>query len=666
MRVDPKKPDCDPAALAAPPAETEDEEDDDLDELLDDDDSEESDSDQADEDSDDDSDEDEDDDLDDLLGDDDEEINEEDLKAAREKARQECVEKHEEYASFVGRITTPVRIYRSFETAVADVVRLGDHHARHLLILLLLFAAIIATNRHSHISLRHSRSRFDYRVAGLAQLASHAFLFTSALQLFRIDQNEGIHEDNAQHYMWMFGFGIMALQNLFFMARPPKDAESDASLGRALMCVPLFAYMALISGFYFFFVEGHWAGLAIYLGKLTEFRMLYLAVGLYVWVGMLLKQSRLPTLFFDVLRPWKLTPEVLSFVVVVLAAFPTAYSGASGIFVIAAGALIFREMQRAGARTHLAVATTAMAGSMGVVLSPCLLVVIVASLNKQVTTDELYGWGIKVYLLSALLFLIGVLVTRRQPVTFASPSEAGPGMLKAIKRLGPYFFIGVLIWALYRFGLNTPVNEHTASLILPIMLLLILSFDVFQQKRGDDLESDPGDIEPETQNGFVGKCVDATSETSGHIGALLMLMMLSVCLGGVVERSEVMLLFPQTFGSPTATMAMLVGVLVIIGMTMDPYGAVILVSASIANIAYDNGVNPIHFWMVVLCAFELGYLTPPVALNHLFTRQVVGDEAMDDDSVEGASFWWRHERVLLPVTVMGVRFLIVAFVPLWF
>ena len=50
---------------------------------------------------------------------------------------------------------------------------------------------------------------------------------------------------------------------------------------------------------------------------------------------MLLKRSRLAALCFDVVRPWKLPPEILAFVAVVGAALPTAYSGASGIFVIA-------------------------------------------------------------------------------------------------------------------------------------------------------------------------------------------------------------------------------------------------------------------------------------------------------------------------------------------
>ena len=70
--------------------------------------------------------------------------------------------------------------------------------------------------------------------------------------------------------------------------------------------------------------------------------------------------------------------------------------------------------------------------------------------------------------------------------------------------------------------------------------------------------------------------------------------------------------------------------------------------------------------MLTLVAFELGYLSPPVALNHLLTRQVVGEEeaARAVEDVVGESFWYRHERVLLPLVVMGTTLLIVAIMPL--
>jgi TRAP-type C4-dicarboxylate transport system permease large subunit len=151
-----------------------------------------------------------------------------------------------------------------------------------------------------------------------------------------------------------------------------------------------------------------------------------------------------------------------------------------------------------------------------------------------------------------------------------------------------------------------------------------------------------------------------------HIGALLMLMGLSACLGGVIERSEIIELFPQVFPSAYAAMAVLVVVLVLIGMVMDPYGAVILVTVTLYPIAKANGITPLNFWMVALISFELGYVTPPVALNHLLTRQVVRDvdPSVEDLEVTDGSFFERHERIIVPIAVLATTLLVVAFGPL--
>jgi TRAP-type C4-dicarboxylate transport system permease large subunit len=125
-------------------------------------------------------------------------------------------------------------------------------------------------------------------------------------------------------------------------------------------------------------------------------------------------------------------------------------------------------------------------------------------------------------------------------------------------------------------------------------------------------------------------------------------------------------LVPESLGSPFATMALLVAILIVVGMTMDPYGAVILVSASFAAVAYRNGIHPAHFWMTVLVAFELGYLTPPVALNQLLARQVVGEDEWVAARAEGQGFWARNESVVVPCAIMGVALLVVAFAPLAF
>ena len=326
----------------------------------------------------------------------------------------------------------------------------------------------------------------------------------------------------------------------------------------------------------------------------------------------------------------------------------------------------------------MALAATAMSGSLGVVLRPCLLVVIIAALNNEVTTDQLFGWGVKVFLLTTVLFAGIPLLTGRNSIRMEKPTVALPEFIQALKPLIPYIVIIGLTLAVYGLALNAWLDEFSAPFILPVLLLVILIYERAAQEKGllkreninieyveNRLEKSWDDLRD--GNDSIEKTIrEATTETTGHIGALLMLMGLSVSIGGVVERAELMSMVPTTFESVWLAMALLVALLVVIGMVMDPYGAVILVSATIASIAYDSGIHPVHFWMVTLVAFELGYLSPPVALNHLLTRQVVGEEEvrLAKEETAGMSFWYRYERILLPLLTMAIALAIVAFVPL--
>jgi ketosteroid isomerase-like protein len=155
----------------------------------------------------------------------------------------------------------------------------------------------------------------------------------------------------------------------------------------------------------------------------------------------------------------------------------------------------------------------------------------------------------------------------------------------------------------------------------------------------------------------------ATTETIGHIGALIMLMALSISVGGMIERSGLMSIVPAEMGSIWMALTIFMFMMVFIGMVMDPFGAVILVSATVAPIAYSNGIHPVHFWMIVITAFELGYLSPPVALNQLLARQVVGEAEMDKaaEDTKHKPFYYRYERWLLPVYTLFIGLLIVTY-----
>ncbi len=658
------------------------------------------------------------------------------IRESVERSAAMCAEKWKIARSNQERVTDGVRAFRLVETGFAQLVTVVGEYKQLLLCVLILICALTTTLTRHHIGLRSVATKRDYYTAVIVQLIAHVLLVVAEVS-YRIAEQRSMDEGVQvqffyMHALWITGFSLLALVSVYQLLNPPKDLEEGGSIGHAFLAVPLYAYMAITASMQFWILpsvgvssgsdapDPYFQGIGVYLSQMMELSSMFLSLALYVWIGMLMKQTRVTELFFNVIRPWKLSPELMCFVVLVLAAWPTAFTGASGIFVIAAGAIIYAELIRSGARRGLALASTAMSGSMGVVLAPCLLVVIIAALNKNVTTGEMYHFGFLIYLLTAFLFLIVSQLSRTEPARIAPPSIAIPEMIRQFGPLIPYIVIIIAVAGFYSRVLNQGVDEFSAPYILPVILLATLAYDkmgawVAKLSAGLVIVGSvwglyslfTGDASGYAMfKGIVGYAIviwlaittfphanawerdrtnhgqtpsmerrrpmeiamrEGTNETVGHIGALLILMALSVSVGGVIERSNVMDLFPQ-MTSEWGTMTVLVITMVVIGMIMDPYGAVILVNATIAQVAFAAGIDPLHFWMFALLSFELGYLTPPVALNHLLTRHLIGDRevqlAKDEATTAGRGFWYRHERYLIPVVIMFVALMIVAYGPL--
>jgi C4-dicarboxylate transporter DctM subunit len=74
--------------------------------------------------------------------------------------------------------------------------------------------------------------------------------------------------------------------------------------------------------------------------------------------------------------------------------------------------------------------------------------------------------------------------------------------------------------------------------------------------------------------------------------------------------------FTQTFiASPIVFLIVLNLFLIVVGMMMDIFSAIIVVVPLIMPIAENYGVNPVHLGIIFLANLEIGYLTPPVGLN---------------------------------------------------
>ncbi|MBF8248188.1 MAG: C4-dicarboxylate ABC transporter [Bacteroidetes bacterium] len=70
-----------------------------------------------------------------------------------------------------------------------------------------------------------------------------------------------------------------------------------------------------------------------------------------------------------------------------------------------------------------------------------------------------------------------------------------------------------------------------------------------------------------------------------------------------------------TITSPMTFLLILNGFLIIVGMMMDIFSAILVVVPLIIPVAMQFGINPIHLGIIFLTNLEIGYLTPPVGLN---------------------------------------------------
>ncbi|QCO20347.1 TRAP transporter large permease subunit [Acinetobacter cumulans] len=613
---------------------------------------------------------------------------ESDVRASIMAGVQQCEEKFQFYDKAKKYLDdhSSIRTYRAVETTFFGIFKFGSENRVLILLLMVLVSAITASIKFHHIGLRAPTTKLDYRVYALFMAIGNGLLTFSVYSQFNSVLNSGVKsttETLAVYWLWLALFGLVMLISIFqFFKTPAVKEQGPGNIGFALLSVPLYAYMAIITGVAFTFFMDYPMGQGIYLGQLVEFSGIFLNLALFIWAGMLLTQTRVMDLFLGILRPWNLAPETLTWLILIAAAIPTAYTGASGIFVVAAGAIIYKEVWNSGSRRQFALAVSAMSGSLGVVIRPCLLIILISMLDsRHVTSDELFDHGIYVFWLTAFIFLGISLFLAETRFRVNSPKVAIPGMLRAFIPVIPYIVITLIVIAFYKYGLDTKMDEFTAPVVLPIILIAYIMFDRWFADRFTPTPVDQHAhlAEQHAQSstfmrehdgqrrGFGSSIWFASSETVGHIGALIILMALSASVGGLIERTEVVELLPTHLGNIYISLAFIALLLAIIGMTTDPFGAVILVAATVAPVAYENGIHPIHFWMIVLVAFELGYVSPPVALNHLLTRLSVGDDEVREADAEAkamyTNFYYRYERWILPILVLFPSLLIVTYAP---
>ncbi|KFN46307.1 TRAP transporter large permease [Arenimonas composti] len=365
--------------------------------------------------------------------------------------------------------------------------------------------------------------------------------------------------------------------------------------------LPLFAVLAAVAILGF-----HLAGYDLIVVAVEFYRLAdmpgLVAIPLFTLAGYVLGESGAPRRLVrlsEALLGW--LPGGLAIVALVACAFFTAFTGASGMTIVAIGALLYPALREAGYPQNYSLGLVTSSGSLGLLFAPSLPLILYGFVAGQLQTEQpvtieaLFLAGIVPGLLMvAVLSGHAMWVGRRLP---RPVRKTGKGDLRAALRdAGWELPLPVLVLGGIYSGL------FTASETAAVTALYVLVVTVGIKKEIT-----------------LGKLPAVIAEAGRMVGAVLLILGLAMAMSNwLVDQEVPARLFELSRGwihSPLAFLLALNVLLLFAGMLMDIFSAIVILTPLLLPVAVGYGVHPVHFGIVMLANLQIGYFTPPVGMD---------------------------------------------------
>jgi len=360
----------------------------------------------------------------------------------------------------------------------------------------------------------------------------------------------------------------------------------------ALLGLPLFIALAGGSLLATFNAGLDPALLAVELNRLATSPHLA-AIPLFTFAGVILAAGGAPQRMIQLFNAsvgW--LPGGMAGVAIASCAFFTAFSGASGVTILALGGLMFPMLLHAGYK-ELGLLTTS--GSLGLLFAPS-LAILLYGIVAGVSIDMMFLAGVVPgLLLMVLLGLYALYVGRRANIPRHDFSFAALGRALIEGFWDLLLPVGILTGI---FGGFVTITEASACTAVYVLLL-------------------EGVIHREIH--LVKHLPSLLRDTAVLVGSILIILSVAMGLTNLLIDAQIPMKILDWMtihvDSQLQFLLLLNAFLLIVGCMMDIFSAIVVVVPLILPIAESYGVHPIHLGIIFLANLELGYSTPPVGIN---------------------------------------------------
>ncbi len=321
-----------------------------------------------------------------------------------------------------------------------------------------------------------------------------------------------------------------------------------------------------------------------------------LAIPLFTLAGYVLAESSAPRRLLNLaeaLLGW--IPGGVAIGSLVSCALFTCFTGASGITIIALGGLILPILLKNNYSEKFALGLITSSGSLGLLFPPS-LPLILYGVVASVSIDQLFIAGLIPGIL--LIVLLSIYAVRNDVL---KKSERIPFSWKnlghALKETAWELPIPVIILGGIYGGFITAVEASAVTAFYVLIAEFILNRDL----------------------SFRHDLTRVMRDSVQLVGGILIILSCSMGATAYLIDAEIpqkaLFWAQQVFSSKITFLLVLNIFLLITGMMLDIFSAIIIVVPLIVPIALSYGINPVHLGIIFLTNLEIGYLTPPVGLN---------------------------------------------------
>ncbi|MCL2721652.1 MAG: TRAP transporter large permease subunit [Treponema sp.] len=321
-----------------------------------------------------------------------------------------------------------------------------------------------------------------------------------------------------------------------------------------------------------------------------------IAIPLFAIVGFFLSESKAGERLVNTFRSffgW--LPGGIIIVSVIICAFFTSFTGASGITILALGGILYvilSEHLKYPQKFSIGLLTSV--GSIGLLFPPSLPLILVGTVLLVDIRHLFLGGIIPGIILVAAMIIFGIIISVKVkiPVEKFELKKA----LVSLKGSSLEILLPVFLITAY-FGGFLNLTQLGAVAVLYIFIVEVL---IHRDIKITDIK----------------KIFDKAIPIIG--GVLSILAVASAFSYYIVDTqapSNVASWMQSTISSKIVFLLILNLALLVIGLFLDMFSAILIVLPLIIPLGEIYGIDPVHLGIIFLVNLEVGYITPPVGLN---------------------------------------------------